>query len=138
MSEETYKNELIVPSVDQMSKIESPQMKLVILTIKKIQQRLKDPDVKNLEFSTVYEKLSHEFNDFFEKYTSIYVKVIRGEDLATLSSIIYYKDKVLSGKMSESDVSNMLAKKYLPENLKNESDKRISEMYLDKSLSDKK
>lgn len=126
-----FKSQLITnPSVSDMASIESPQMKVVVTTIKEIQKRLKDSDIKNLEFSRAYDILSNEFNDFFLKYTSIFIKVIRGEDLATVAAVIFYKDKVLSGKLSETDVMNMTMAKFLPENLQADAKKKMAEMHM--------
>ena len=129
MSSEDYKTTLNTnPSADDMSSIESPQIKLIIATIKQIQKRLKDDDIRNLEYNRVYHQLSNEFNSFFEKYTSLFIKVIRGEDLKTVASILFYKDKVLTGKITENQVTQMLANKYLPENIRDDVNKKLAEM----------
>lgn len=110
------------------SEITTPEVIYIMKTIKQIQKRMKDPDIINLEYIMVYSQLSKEFNDFFNKYTSIFVKVIRGEDLRTVATILYYKDKVAKGLLTEEELSNMLAEKFLPPDLKRESDTKIKEM----------
>lgn len=115
-------------SDNELREIKSPNVLNVMRTIKAIQKRMKDPDVTNLEYIYVYDKLGKEFSDFFEKHNVIFTKVIRGENLNTIASVLYYKDKVDRGLMTESQISDMLAKKYLPANLKAESDAKINEM----------
>ena len=111
-----------------LKEITTPSVIYIMKTIKQIQKRMKDPDVANLEYILVYDKLSKEFEQFFDRYTGIYIKVIRGENLTTVASALYYKDKVDRGLMNQDELSDMLAKKYLPAELKAESDARIKEM----------
>lgn len=110
--------------------IKSPEIRDTIRTIKNIQARLKDEDVKHLSYIETYDKLSYEFNDFFENqnHTRIFITVIKGEDLSTLVSSLYYKDKVINGELTEQYVSDKLAEKFFPKELKEESDKRINEL----------
>jgi len=96
-----------------MSGIQSPKVLNTIRTIKAIQKRMKDPDVCNLEYVRVYDKLSREFNSFFESKTSIFIKVIRGESMAVLASALYYQDKVERGLITEEEVANMLSAKFM-------------------------
>lgn len=106
----------------------SPSIIHIIGTIKAIQKRMKDDDIAHLEYMRAYDLLSQEFNDFFDKHTAIFTKVIRGEDLRTIGTVLYYRDKVDKGLITESQVSNLLAEKYLPPNLKAESDAKLKEM----------
>lgn len=115
-------------SDNELREITSPNILNIMRTIKAIQKRMKDPDVVNLEYIYVYDKLGKEFNDFFENHGVIFTKVIRGENLNTIASVLYYKDKVDRGLLTESQVADMLAKKYLPANLKAESDAKLKEM----------
>lgn len=108
--------------------ISSPQIKNIILTIKQIQKRMKDPDIVDLEYIQVYDILGREFDDFFNRYTHIFTLVIRGDNLSTLAQILYYKDKVIRNEMNESDVTEMVATKFLPKHLKDESDTKIKQM----------
>jgi hypothetical protein len=115
-------------SNSELADITTPSVINILRTIKAIQKRMKDPDVSGLEYIKVYDKLGKEFPDFFDTQTKIFTKVIRGENLNTVASVLYYKDKVERGLITESQLSELLAKKYLPEHLKNESDAKIKEM----------
>lgn len=108
--------------------ITTPEVLEIIYTIKKIQTRLKDPDVRHLQYIHVYDKLGKEFDEFFNTYTGIFVKVIRGENLNTVAAVLYYKDKIAKGLMTEEQLSDMLAREFLPANLKKESDEKLREM----------
>lgn len=116
------------PNNDQLKGIKSPDVIYIMRTIKEIQKRMKDPDIKNLEYIRVYDILGKEFDHFFNRYTGIFVRVIRGEDLSTLASALYYKDQVLRGLITEEQLADKLASKYLPTNLKDESDAKLKEM----------
>ena len=113
---------------DELKEITTPSVIYIIKTIKEIQKRMKDPDIAKLEYIRVYDTLGKEFDHFFNKYTGIFVKVIRGENLSTLASVLYYKDKVAKGLLTEEQLADRLAKKYLPANLKSESDAKLKEM----------
>jgi len=89
---------------------------------------MKDPDMVNLEYVRVYDQLGREFDDFFTRHTSIFVSVIRGEDLKTLSSVLFYKDKQLRGLVTEDELSKGLAEIFLPPDLKAKSDANLKEM----------
>jgi hypothetical protein len=97
-------------------------------TIKKIQNRMKDSDVTNLEYIRVYDKLGKEFDHFFNRYTNIFVKVVRGENLKTIASVLFYKDKVNRGLITEAELSDKLAQKYLTPEMKAQSDAKLKEM----------
>ncbi len=114
--------------------ITSPNAVYIITTIKKIQQRMKNPDLKDLEYIRIYDLLTNEFSYFAEKYTSIFTKVVRGESLAIIAASLFYKDKVEKGLMTESELSDMIAKKYLPAHLKNESDAKLKEMKMNEKI----
>ena len=111
-----------------LNEITSPNVLSILRTIKQIQTRMKDPDIAKLEYIRVYDVLGREFDDFFNTYTSIFVKVIRGENLSTLASVLYYKDKVERNLMTEEELSDMLAKRFLPTHLKEDSDAKLKEM----------
>lgn len=113
---------------DDLMGITSPEVINIMQNIKAIQKRMKESDVRNLQYAEAYDKLSHEFNTFFERYTGIFIKVIRGENLNTLASVLYYRDQVLRGLMSEEDLSDKLASTYLPANLKADADIKMKEM----------
>lgn len=113
---------------DDLKEITSPKLCNILKTIKSIQKRMKDPDVSNLDYIRIYDKLGKEFEDFFDKYTKIFTKVIRGDDLNIVISALYYKDKIDRGLMNESELSEMLAEKYLQPDLKKDSDAKIKEM----------
>lgn len=108
--------------------ITSPHTVYMLKTIKNIQKRMKDPDIVNLEYVRVYDILGKEFSYFADVHTRIFTKVIRGESFNTIAPILFYKDKIEKGSMTEQELSNMLAEKYIPKHLKEESDAKIKEM----------
>lgn len=112
----------------ELREITTPSVLFIMKTIKQIQKRMKDPDIARLEYIIMYDTLGKEFNEFFENYTGIFIKVIRGENLSTVASALYYKDKIERGLMTQDQLSDMLATKYLPANLKAEADAKIREM----------
>src|SRR5690606_3132909 len=101
------------PTTEQISSIKSPEVVYILQTIKKIQQRMKDPEILQMEFIRRYDKLSYEFNEFFERYTGIFARVVKGENLDVLASVLYQRDQVLRGIITEEELSNKLAEKYL-------------------------
>jgi hypothetical protein len=109
-------------------KITTPLVVNVMTTIKQIQKRMKDPDIVNLEYSRTYDILSKEFDDFFKQYTSIFIKVTRGESLAIISAELFYLNKVAKGEMQESEMADLLATKFMPTHLKEESDLKLKEL----------
>lgn len=115
-------------SDDQLLGITSPEIINIMKTIKLIQKRMKMTDIANLEYIRVYDTLSKEFDTFFTRYTSMFISVIRGENLTTLASVLYYKDQVLRGLITEQELADKLAAKYFPANLKAESDAKLKEM----------
>jgi len=112
----------------QLKGIKTPEIIDIMRTIKQIQKRMKDPDVSGLEYIRVYDKLGREFDSFFNRYTGIFVKVIRGENLNTLASVLYYRDQMARGLITEDQLRDQLASKYLPAHLKAESDIKLKEM----------
>lgn len=116
------------PSDDQLRSIKSPSIISIMRTIKRIQQRMKDPDIRHLEYIRVYDQLGREFDDFFNRYTQIFISVIRGEDLKSLASVLYYKDQVLRGLVTEQELSDKLAKKYFTTEHYEASKKNLEEL----------
>jgi hypothetical protein len=116
------------PSPEEMTQIKSPYVLAIIKIIKQIQARMKDPDLKDLEYSRLYDTLSKEFDEFFNKFTNIFIKVTRGESLDIIAANLYYLDQVVQGKISEAQVADMLATQYLPAHLKADSDAKLKEM----------
>lgn len=112
----------------ESSGITSPQVIYILKTIKAIQKRMKDPDLVNVEYIRVYDKLSIEFEYFIEKYTDIFTKVVRGESLATIGSVLFHKNKMDNGGTSQEKLRDALMEKYWPENLKNEAKEKMKEM----------
>lgn len=115
-------------TIPQEFQITTPYVLAIMRIIKQIQQRMKDPDIVDLDYPRMYNKLSLEFDEFFNKFTSIFVKVTRGESLNIIAANLYYLDKVAKGEMEESAVADMVATKYLPKHLKEESDLKLKEM----------
>lgn len=114
--------------MDKINYLTDPHILFTIKTIKAIQQRMKDDDNVNLEYIEIFDKLAKEFQFFSDQYTDIFTKVIRGESLKILAAALYYKDKVSKGKMTESQLSELLAQKFLPKDLKEISDAKLREM----------
>lgn len=112
----------------ELKDIVSPHVINIMKTIKLIQKRMKDPDVRDLDYIRVYDKLGKEFQNFSDTQPRIFTMVIRGENMNLLASILYYKDKVDRGLLLESQLADMVAKAYMPANLKRESDQKIKEM----------
>lgn len=108
--------------------IKSPYVLAIMRIIKQIQSRMKDPDIRNLEFSRVYDTLSREFDEFFNKFTNIFIKVVRGESLDIIAAELYYLDQVTRGLITEAKVADMLAAKFMPTHLKTESDAKLKEL----------
>lgn len=98
--------------------IESPSIRAMIDTIKVIRKRLRDPDISYLGPADKYDRLSKEFNTFFESETQLFIKVIRGESPYIISSILIYKDLVMRGEMTESDIGKCLADKFIPKHIR--------------------
>lgn len=112
----------------ELLEITSPKILYIMKTIKAIQKRMKDYDNLGLQYIELYDKLGKEFIQFFDDYTTIFTKVIRGEKLNLIASVLYYKDKVDKGLITEAQLGDMLSKKYMPAHLKEESDKLIKQM----------
>ena len=106
----------------ELAGIKSPKVLEIMKTIRAIQTRMKQPDIVNAEFITVYKVITEEFEQFSNRYVSIFNKVIRGENLTTVASVLYYWDQFLRGLITEEELSEMLATKYLPPELKAQSD----------------
>lgn len=116
------------PSVEKLSAIRSPKIKQLAVTIKQIRRRMQDPDIACLSTPQRYEKLSYEFNDFFERYTRIYTKVVMNESLSVIASCLYYYDQVEQGNITEKEITDGLVDKFFPENLKKEYQDKMAEM----------
>jgi len=101
------------PTSTDMYGISTLSVLSTIRIIKQIQKRMKDPDVRDLEYVRVYDKLSREFDDFFNKRTAIFIKVIRGESLDILAAALYYQDQVARGLITEEEVANLVFKLHI-------------------------
>lgn len=95
-----------------MFNLSSPQVLYIIDTIKKIQKRMKEPDLINSPYIEVFDTISKEFSSFSDNYTYIMTLVVKGENLNTVASILYYKDLHEKGLITEEELANSLAKKY--------------------------
>lgn len=107
--------------IPELPKIKSTQIIYIISSIKNIQHRMLEPELINADYATVYSVLQSEFNDFYEKYDKIFKLVVDGENLYTVASILYFKNKCDQGLASEQEVADMVNSKFIPENLLNES-----------------
>jgi len=121
-------------SNDQLSTIKSPEVIYILQTIKKIQQRMKDPEILQMEYIRRYDKLSYEFDDFFQRYTGIFARVTKGENLDVLASVLYQRDQVLRGIITEEELSDKLAEKFLTKEQKTDADQRLKEMRAEKKI----
>lgn len=126
-------NKKMSSEINTSSKVEllgitTPWVIDIIMTIKAIQKRMKDPDVVGLEYIRVYDKLGKEFPKFFDENTKIFTKVIRGDNFNTIGPILYYQDQIAKGNITESELSNLVADKFLTKEQKAESDAKIKEM----------
>lgn len=122
------------PTNEQLLSVKSPEVIYILQTIKKIQQRMKDPEILQMEFIRRYDKLSYEFNEFFERYTGIFARVVKGENLDVLASVLYQRDQVLRGIITEEELSNKLAEKYLTKEQKADADQKLKEMRAEKKI----
>ena len=122
------------PTNEQLLSVKSPEVIYILQTIKKIQQRMKDPEILQMEFIRRYDKLSYEFNEFFERYTGIFARVVKGENLDVLASVLYQRDQVLRGIITEEELSNKLAEKYLTKEQKADADQKLKEMKAEKKI----
>lgn len=121
-------------SNEQLLSISTPEVLYIMKMIKKIQTRMKDPEFINVEHIRVYDQLGREFDNFFNMYTGIFVKVVKGENLDIIASALYYKDQVAKGLITEEHLADKVATKYLPEKLKAESDIKLKSMKDDGQL----
>lgn len=118
----------IIRGTSENTSITSAEIVYIIKMIKIIQKRMKDPDCVNLEYIQLYDKLTQEFTNFSDDHTDIFTKVSRGEDLSTIAQVLYFRDKVNRNLIKESDLSDRLASKYLPKNLKADADRKMGEL----------
>ena len=105
-----------------MQHITTPYIREICEKIKVIQNRMKQPDLVAAPYIHVYDALTKEFTEFSDSYTTIFTKVIRGENLRQVCAILLYRDKVERGLISEEEVSEMLARHFLSPELKQQSD----------------
>ena len=98
--------------------ITTPEVINIIKTIKQIQKRMLDPDLVDQDFAIVYNTLCNEFSDFVENNTQIFMTIVKGKDIRTVCEVLYFRDKVLKGEMTESELSDLLAKRFIPEKLR--------------------
>lgn len=108
--------------------ITTPHVLYIIRTIKSIQKRIMDPDMRNQEEIWVYDQMTREFCEFCDCHKEIFRRVVRGEDLSIVAGALYYEDRMCRGLLTKEKLSDDLHTKFLPPDLKLEADKRISEM----------
>lgn len=110
--------------------ITSARVLAIIDTIKRMQNRMKSRDLINEDFAIVYSTLSDEFPIFFENNPEIFKLIVskNKQNLQILTQILYCRDRVDNGLMTEGELSETLSKIYLPKNLKEDSDKKLKEM----------
>lgn len=103
-----------------LNRITSPSVKNIILTMKKIQARMKEPDVVNLSYMDRYTLMTIEFTQFAERYGTIFSKLVGGGDgdLELIAQILYYKDKEEKGIISEDKIFKMVEETYLSDKIK--------------------
>lgn len=88
----------------------TPEMIAVVLTIKEVQKRIKELADQN--YMAMYSIVDTEFSDFAERYTFLFVRVTKGQDLPELASLLYARDHFLRGLITESQLQKDLAKHF--------------------------
>jgi hypothetical protein len=118
-----------LPKPDLKS-ITSTRVLAIIDTIKRMQNRMKSRDLINEDFAIIYSTLSDEFPLFFDNNPEIFKLIVskNKQNLQILTQILYCRDRVDNGFMTEGELSETLSNIYLPKNLKEESDKKIREI----------
>lgn len=103
-------------TIPELDFIKDPSIIKVLWSIKKVQERMKKPDLVNASFGNVYQTITEEFQEFANMSDSLLRSVISGDKNGLVASILYHKSKELEGKISEPELANMVAKKYgIPE-----------------------
>lgn len=111
-----------------VQEITTPNIIQIMKDIKKIQARVKEPENFCLDYAYLHNKMADEFPKFLQEHPTIFVKVLRGDDLSIVAAVLYYKDKIAKGELTEEEFADRLATRFLPSQLKEESDKRLKEM----------
>jgi predicted unusual protein kinase regulating ubiquinone biosynthesis (AarF/ABC1/UbiB family) len=122
----------------------TPSIRHLFDTVRAIRKRLLDPKLSSLSFPEIYQKLSDEFPSFSSEQPRMFVRLVettkpettpeeRQKIFDRITSILYYRDKVMRGLMTEEEVADIVAGKFLTPELKAESDRRLKEMRNTKS-----
>lgn len=111
--------------------IKSPVVIRILTDIREMRRRLRDPDLANQGFAVCYQKLSEEFDWLFRTQHRLFMRIVEKNETAiqNLLGVLYYQDQVYQGKKTEREVADIPAKKYLPAHLKDESDRKLAEIY---------
>ena len=101
-----------IPSLDEIE--------YIITSIEKIQQHVKKQeniDLMKSNFSTYEEKMHDCFNDFSDKYYSIFYKLIRNEDINPVFDMLEKLMEINKGNLTvekaEQQIGVAIANKYM-------------------------
>lgn len=117
----------------------SPSVKFLYDTVRAIRKRIEEPGIRTLTFPEIYQKMSEEFPTFADQQPRMFVRLIETTKPETseaqkktiidnIVSVLYYRDRVVRGLMTEEEVADIVAGKYLTPELKAESDRRLKAM----------
>lgn len=127
-----------------MSVIISPSVKILFDTVRAIKIRINQNDVKTLSFPEIYQKMTDEFPTFASQQPRMFVRLIettkpemtpveKQKVMDNICSVLYYRDKVVRGLITEEEVADIVAGRYLTPELKAESDRLLKKMRDDKA-----
>ena len=119
----------------RINHLSSDDLKILAIIINKIWKRLNDEEIKKLSFIERFDKLTHEFPDFADNYTGLFRIITspgdaskKKQDFATIASVLFHRKKYMNGETTIHQCTDMLTKKYFPEHLQKEFNKRRQEM----------
>ena len=131
MTEVTLYNRVI----PELADIKSDQIVYILQMIKYMRTRMKEPEIKSMNFARAYDTLGKDpmLDHFFDRYTKLFIQVLENKpgDLQMMVTLLYYKDMMNQGKITQTEVdvlSKELAKKHMPQHLYDESNKNITDL----------
>lgn len=109
-----------------------PDVGNVLDKVMEILEYMLDDSIKKMKSSNINEYNSHmenKFSEFSNRYYGLFQKIISGEDITPLLSMLASIDKVKSGSATletvEEQLGEELANKYIYPNLTNDQKKKI-------------
>jgi hypothetical protein len=118
--------------IPELPDLQSKQVIYILTVIKYMQKRMCEPDIRIMNFARAYDTLSKDKNleHFFNRYTSIYIKVLENKlpSMRVLAGTLFFLDQNYQGKISEAELADILASKFMDENQKKESDKAVKQL----------